>query len=83
MINQWSSDKMHASYRTVQMRKEQWTPGSARWTPAKDLKVTKLKPAGPKPGQSVNSYLYGKTKGHEEEMDKDMGRYRYRNGRKP
>ena len=67
---------MLASYRTVQMRKEQWKP-------AGELKVTKLKPAGPKPGQSVSSYLYGKTKGHEEEMDKDMGRYRYRNGRKP
>ena len=69
--------KMLASNGTMQMRKEQ------QWKPANELKVTKLKPAGPKPGQSLSSYLYGKTKGHEEEMDKDMGRYRYRNGRKP
>ena len=75
---------MLANHGTMQMRKEQqWKPRSARWTPAGELKVTKLKPAGPKPGQSLNSYLYGKTRGHEEEMDKDMGRYRFRNGRRP
>ena len=30
------------------------------WTPATTFKVTKLKPAGPKPNQSVNAYMYGR-----------------------
>ncbi len=32
----------------------------------KDFKVIKLKRRGPKDGQSIDSYLYGKTKGYEE-----------------
>ena len=32
----------------------------------KDFKVIKLKRRGPKDGQSIDSYLYGKTKGNEE-----------------
>ena len=30
------------------------------WTPANTFRTTKLKSAGPKDGQSVRSYLYGK-----------------------
>tara|TARA_R100001443_G_scaffold75311_2_gene82907 strand:- start:1170 stop:1406 length:237 start_codon:yes stop_codon:yes gene_type:complete len=32
----------------------------------KDFKVIKLKRRGPKDGQSVDAYVYGKTKGYEE-----------------
>ena len=32
----------------------------------KDFKVIKLRRRGPKNGQSIDSYLYGKTKGYEE-----------------
>ena len=32
----------------------------------KDFKVIKLKRRGPKDGQSIDSYLYGKTKGNED-----------------
>ena len=32
----------------------------------KDFKVIKLRRRGPKDGQSIDSYLYGKTKGYEE-----------------
>ena len=31
----------------------------------KDFKVIKLRRRGPKDGQSIDSYLYGKTKGNE------------------
>ena len=31
-----------------------------KWIPASTLKVTKLKPAGPKDGQSTASYMFGK-----------------------
>lgn len=39
------------------------------WTPATAFKVVRLKPNGPKPGQSVDAWLYGKTKGDEERVD--------------
>lgn len=39
------------------------------WKPAATFTVTKLPPNGPKPGQSVDAFIYGKTKGHEELMD--------------
>ena len=39
------------------------------WKPATEFKVVKLKPNGPKPGQTVDQFIYGKTKGHEELMD--------------
>ena len=39
------------------------------WQPATEFKVTKLKSNGPKAGQSLDAYLYGKTKGHQEHMD--------------
>lgn len=39
------------------------------WTPATQFKVTKLKRNGPKKGQTLDSFLYGKTKGHQEHMD--------------
>ena len=32
----------------------------------KDFKVIKLKRRGPKDGQSVDAYIYGKTKGNED-----------------
>ena len=33
------------------------------WTPATNFTLRKLKPAGPKPGQSVNAYMYGRKAG--------------------
>jgi hypothetical protein len=32
------------------------------WKPATEFKLTKLKPAGPKEGQSLSSYMYGRAK---------------------
>ena len=39
------------------------------WKPATEFKVTRLKPNGPKEGQSLDAYLYGRQKSHEEHMD--------------
>ena len=39
------------------------------WTPATEFKVTKLKANGPKPGQSLRGWLYGKDK---EQQDFDV-----------
>jgi hypothetical protein len=39
------------------------------WEPAKKFTVKRLKPSGPKPGQSIDAFLYGKTKGSQELMD--------------
>lgn len=39
------------------------------WKPATEFNVTVLKPNGPKPGQSVDAFLYGKTKAFEELVD--------------
>ena len=39
------------------------------WKPATEFKVTKLKPNGPKPGQSTDSFIYGKDKANERLMD--------------
>ncbi len=33
------------------------------WKQATNFTVKKLKPAGPKPGQSVNAYMYGRKAG--------------------
>jgi len=32
------------------------------WKPATEFKLTKLKSAGPKEGQSLSSYMYGRAK---------------------
>ena len=42
------------------------------WKPATKWKVKKLKPAGPKKGQSVNAYLYGKTQGKAYEKPNEL-----------
>lgn len=39
------------------------------WTPATEFTVVKLKPNGPKPGQTVSQFLYGKDKGYQELVD--------------
>lgn len=39
------------------------------WTPASEFKVIKLKPNGPKPGQSTAGWLYGKDKESQRLMD--------------
>jgi len=39
------------------------------WTPATNFTVVKLKPNGPKPGQSVDAFIYGKDKGYQELVD--------------
>jgi len=36
------------------------------FTPATEFKVTKLRPSGPKPGQSTRSYMYGRKLGDDE-----------------
>ena len=36
------------------------------FTPAAEFKVTKLKRSGPKPGQSIDSYVYGQELGEKE-----------------
>lgn len=46
------------------------------WKPATTFKVTKLRPNGPKPGQSVEAWLYGKEKGHQEKLDDLRNRMR-------
>ena len=40
------------------MNNNHTTPES--WTPATEFRVTKLKPSGPKRGQSTTAWLYGK-----------------------
>jgi len=45
------------------------------WTPAREFKLTKLKPNGPKSGQSVDAWLYGKGKSHQELMDDPRNRF--------
>ena len=42
------------------------------WKPATKWKIKKLKPAGPKKGQSVNAYLYGKTQGKAYEKPNEL-----------
>jgi hypothetical protein len=32
----------------------------AEWSPATEFKVVRLRPNGPKPGQSLRGWLYGK-----------------------
>ena len=39
------------------------------WKPATKFKTTKLKRNGPKTNQSVDAFLYGKTKGNQELID--------------
>jgi hypothetical protein len=39
------------------------------WTAATEFKVTKLKPNGPKDGQSVDAWMHGKTKGYQDLID--------------
>jgi hypothetical protein len=39
------------------------------WTPAASFTVTRLKPNGPKPGQTVDAWLHGKTKAFEHLVD--------------
>jgi len=39
------------------------------WKPAETFKVTKLRPNGPKEGQSVDAFIYGKTKSYQELID--------------
>lgn len=39
------------------------------WTAATEFKVTKLKPNGPKDGQSVDAWMYGKTKAYQDLID--------------
>lgn len=45
-----------------------------RWTPATEFKVTKLPPNGPKPGQRLDAWLYGKEKAHQQLMDDPRNR---------
>jgi len=45
------------------------------WKPAKSFTVTKLPPSGPKAGQSVDRWVYGKTKRHEETMDNPRNKF--------
>ena len=42
------------------------------WAPALKLKVTKLKPAGPKKGQSTASFMFGKER-QDAQWDEKMG----------
>jgi hypothetical protein len=39
------------------------------WKPATSFTLTKLHPNGPKPGQSVSAWMYGKTKAYQELLD--------------
>jgi hypothetical protein len=39
------------------------------WTPATNFTVTKLKPNGPKPGQSTEAFIFGKGKAFERLVD--------------
>lgn len=45
------------------------------WKPATTFKVVKLRPNGPKPGQSVDSWLHGKQRAHEELLDNPRTRF--------
>lgn len=44
-------------------------PKRQQWKPAATTKITKLPPNGPKPGQSVDAWLYGKTEGFNKKLD--------------
>jgi hypothetical protein len=44
--------------------------GSVSRTIMNQPKITKLPRNGPKPGQSVNAWLYGKNKSQQEELDR-------------
>ena len=46
------------------------------WKPATEFKVTRLKPNGPKDGQSVEKWMYGKNKGQEEFMDNPQNKFK-------
>jgi len=39
------------------------------WKPATEFKVTRLPANGPKSGQSIDSWIYGKDKGYQELID--------------
>jgi hypothetical protein len=39
------------------------------WTPASSFTVTKLKPNGPKPGQSAEAFIYGKDRSFQRLVD--------------
>jgi hypothetical protein len=39
------------------------------WKPATTFKVIKLEPNGPKPGQPVDAYLYGRDQGYHRLLD--------------
>ena len=45
------------------------------WKPATKFKVIKLKPNGPKKGQSLDSYLRGRQLCHEELMDNPRNKF--------
>jgi hypothetical protein len=46
------------------------------WKPAIEFKVVKLKPNGPKPGQSVDQFIYGKDKSYQELVDNPNTKFR-------
>jgi hypothetical protein len=46
------------------------------WKPAVEFKVIKLKPNGPKPGQSVDAFIYGKDKGYQDLVDNPNTKFR-------
>lgn len=51
-------------------------PRKPSWKPATEFKVTKLPPAGPKPGQSTDQYIYGKDKAYERLVDHPGTKFR-------
>ena len=48
-----------------------------KWVPADKFKFKKLKRAGPKKGQSVNAYLYGKTQNKNYEDPNEFTQKKY------
>ena len=61
------------------MKRSQGKRASGKWEPMPEgmYRVVKLKPArGPKPGQSMDAYLYGRDMGHAEAK----AAYRRKNG---
>jgi len=46
------------------------------WKPATDFHVTKLKANGPKPGQSTDAFIYGKTKRFEKLIDNPRTKFK-------
>ena len=45
------------------------------FTQPAEFKVIKLKRCGPKPGQALDAYLYGKTKSYEELIDNPLNKF--------